>query len=356
MRKPLMVLGLAALVLAGCQSQMAPTVTGIKPGDYPAMLPYKTSDMRGKHVGLLNDIDIRIQLEQGLMDLSKQYFNPKDVAYTTHKFLDYDELDATDGSRGLLGTLRDNNPNGLNPGSDEPFDTGNGIVNGPILINDLYELDFYDGNQLKGVSIGLAVSDAATLNGQRVEITREKMEEFLKAAGTKITTYMRERFNEVTPNIPIVIGAYQLNTQENPSDKGGYIYLEYFDGTKSDFTEIKENYMIVPSAAFSEAQPEMAEQFDAFKQEVAQILSDTSYTTAQAQIIDGKVRRLTITVSAYGKTVGEIRAVLQAVAQKLSLFTSLECQYKVILKNNNDICALMDREVDKDKPDVLSVY
>ena len=33
--------------------------------------------------------------------------------------MDYDELDATDGSRGLLGTNRDENPNGLNPSPDE---------------------------------------------------------------------------------------------------------------------------------------------------------------------------------------------------------------------------------------------
>lgn len=357
MKKTLRALILAGLLaLAGCSSELVQTAAGLKPGDYPAILPYSTSDMRGKHVGLINDIDIRVQLEQGLMDYSKAYFPPNDVAYTTHHFLDYDELDATDGSRGLLGTLRDNNPNGLNPSADEQFDTGNGIVTAPILISDLYELDFYSGDTLKGISIGLAVADAVEKDGQRVEITREKMEDFLRSSGTKIVSYMRERFNEITPDVPILIGAYQLNTDESDSEKGGYIYLEYFDGSESSFQSIEEDYILVPSAAFTEKEPEMAAQFDSFRHEVSVILSDSTFTTGEAKLQDGTVVRMTLNITAHGKTVGEIRAVIQSIREKLSLFTSEKCAYKVIIKNNGDICALMDREPDSSRVEVLSVY
>ena len=64
----------------------------LQAGDYVAMLPFESSDTRVKHVGLISDQDIRIEIESGLMDLSKQYFDPSSVGYRTHTFLDFDEL------------------------------------------------------------------------------------------------------------------------------------------------------------------------------------------------------------------------------------------------------------------------
>lgn len=345
-----------SLLISGCSEPGARVVQGLKPDEYGAILPYETSDTRGKHIGLISDIDIRSQLESGLMDLSKEYFSPSEVNYRTHVFLDYDELDATDGSRGLLGTLRDGNPNGLNPSADEEFDTGNGTVRGPILVNDIYELDFYTGDTLKGISIGIAVSDAIEQDGQRMDISRDKMEAFLQQTGTKIVSYMRERFNDVTPDIPIFIAAYQLNTNESSHSKGGYIYTEYFKGSKSTSSSIEEEYLIVPSTEFREAQPEMAEEFLNFRSEVSRVLSDTTYTTAEAKIQDGTVVRLTINITAHGKTVSEVLAVVQAVREDLSIFTSETCIYKVIVMNNGDIAALLEREPDSKSVKVMSIY
>lgn len=42
----------------------------LQAGDYVAMLPFESSDTRVKHVGLISDQDIRIEIESGLMDLS----------------------------------------------------------------------------------------------------------------------------------------------------------------------------------------------------------------------------------------------------------------------------------------------
>lgn len=344
-------------LLAGCESSpTVQTVQPLKPGDYAAILPYQTSDARGKHIGLISDIDIRTQLEIGLMDLSKNYFSPNEVAFKNHAFLNYDELDSTDGSRGLLGTLRDNNPNGLNPGADEDFDTGNGIVKGPILVSDLYEVDYYAQNELKGIAIGLAVPDAVDDNGRRIEITREKMEEFLRATGAKIVSYMRERFNEITPNVPILVAAYQLNTDESDSSKGGFIYTELFNGSNETDTSIDEEYMTVPSTAFTQAQPQMADEFQTFREDIGKILPDTTFTTGEARVQNGSVQKLTLTISAYGKTVGEILAVIQSVRERLAIFQSEDCQYKVVIKNNGEICALLDRDPKSTDVQVLTVY
>lgn len=357
MKRLSLLLSLLSFGLSACsQGTLQQTTTPLKPGEYAAVLPYSTSDTRGKHIGLISDMDIRVQLEQGLMDLAKTYFPPNEVAFRTHVFLDYDELDSTDGSRGLLGTLRDNNPNGLNPSSDEDFDTGNGIVKGPILVLDLYELDFYSGNELQGIAIGLAVPDEVEEEGKTYPITPEKLMEFVKATAAKVVSYLRERFNEIPRDLPILVAAYELNSQATSVSKGGFLYMEYFNGLQSESRAINEEYVLVPSTAFSTLQPEMAQEFSDFRQEIARVLSDTTFTTAQARLQNGTVQKLTITVSAYGKTVGEIWAVIQSVREKMALFTSQSCLYKVIIENNGEVCALMDRDAGSSEVQVLTVY
>lgn len=341
--------------MAGCASSYS-TASGLKSGDYSAVLPYQTSDTRGKHVGLIADMDIRVQLESGLMELSKEYFPPAEMAYKTHAFLDYDELDATDGSRGLLGTLRDGNPNALNPGRDEVFDTGNGTVTGPILVVDLYELDFYSSGTLKGISLGLVVTDAVEENGVRMEITPEKMETFLQVTGTRLVSYLRERFNEVTSSVPIMVAAYQLNTEDNGLSKGGYIYTEFFEGSRSTFHAISQETVLVPSTRFTELDADTAAQFTAFKNDVAVILADNTYVTGEALFQDGQVHELKLNVTTHGKTVGEIMAVVQSVREKLAVFTSTNASYKVIIKNNGDVCAILERPIHSTDVAVITTF
>ena len=140
MRKTISLLILAMLCICTACSSTANTnqSNALHSGEYSAILPYESSDSRIKHASLISDTGARVRMEEGLMELSKKYFSPSEVAYKTQVFLTYDELDATDGSRGLLGTNRDDNPNGLNPSRDEGFDTGNCTVTGAVVLVDLY--------------------------------------------------------------------------------------------------------------------------------------------------------------------------------------------------------------------------
>ena len=302
MKKWTAAMACTAFVLGGCSTGNFNQATGLSSGEYGAILPYESSSMRGKHVGLIGDVDIRYQLEQGLMELSKAYFNPAEVGYKSHAFLTFDELDATDGGRGLLGTLRDNNPNGLNPGSDEKFDTGNGIATGPVILVDLYELDFYRNNGLAGIAIGLCVNDEATVDGTQVKITPEKMEDYLNVTSNKLVNYMRERFNEIGYNIPIYVAAYQLNSTETDSSKGGYIYSAFFNGANTDYKTVDEQYVTVPSSAFDALDPEMAAQFNQFKNDMNTVLPDATYTVGEAKFENKKCIKLSLEITTHGKT------------------------------------------------------
>lgn len=354
--KKLSILLALMLVMAGCvPAGTSGLGTALRNGDYAAILPYDASNTRGKHVGLIPDIDIRTQMEIGLMDLSKEYFNPSDVAFKSHVYLDYDELDATDMSRGLLGTLRDDNPNGLNPGSDEVFDTGNGEATGPILVLDLYELDFYKNNALAGISIALVVPDEVQNDaGEEVEITQEKMKDFLDVTATKLVSYMRERFNDINNRVPILVAAYEINSDPNDASKGGYIYSVFFNGASTDYRTIDEDNYIVPGSKFSTADPTMAAEFNSFREDLRTVLPDATFVTGEARYNDGVCSRLVLNVTTHGKTAGEILAAIQAVREDMNLFSSTETDYRVTVTNDSDTVAIMHRPAGTYTVDVIS--
>ncbi len=428
-------LALATLALTACSASSNKGV--VNPiAEYEAMTPFQFSDTRVKHVGLISDMDLRIQMEQGLMDLSKDYFSPQDVGFRTHVFLDFDTLDATDGglisdmdlriqmeqglmdlskdyfspqdvgfrthvfldfdtldatdgSRGLLGTNRDDNPNGLNPAREEAFETGNGLVTGATILLDIYELDFYKNDHLKGISLAMVVNDSLEQDGQDYLITEEVMQNYLEVTSNKLVSYMRERYNEIAKNIPIYIAAYQLNTQDD-SSKGHFMYEGLFQDNKSQFSKIEEEWVNIPSSNFTKIDAKTADEFNTFKQDIATVLPDQTYVVGTARYekkalkkmdltvtAHGKtaseilavtfkqdiatvlpdqtyvvgtaryekkaLKKMDLTVTAHGKTASEILAVCQTIQEGMDTFTDTDCTYLITVYNDEEVYAMIQR-------------
>lgn len=354
MRKNKLVLGLLALCLCACSTGNKNQANALDEDSYQAILPYESSDTRSKHVGLIQNTDLRVEMESGLMDLSKKYFSPTTVGYKTHQFLDYDELDATDGSRGLLGTVRDGNPNGLNPSADEEFDTGNGIVTNATILVDLYELDWYTNDNLKGISLGLVVNgELSASDGSSVEITDEKMQNYLEVAFSKLASYMHERFNEINKNIPIFIAAYRLD-DSNTTGKGGYIYEGYYKGGQGSFTSSSQEWTLVPSSRFTDLDSSAATEFASFKEEISRVLPDNTYITGEAKFESKKLKKLNLTITAHGKTAGEILAVIEDVKDQMDSFSSKKCDYLITVLNDDTVYALIERASGSSECNVIS--
>lgn len=343
---------LLILALCGC-SLFSNTSTALYTGDYAASMPFQDSDTRVKHASLISDLDCRVQIESGLMDLSKTYFDPSKVTFKTHSFLDYDELDATDGSRGLLGTLRDDNPIGLNPSSDEEFDTGNGISTGPVILVDIYELDWYSGDTLKGISLSLVLNGSLYLDSKtEVQIEKEQMNAYFDVTANKLVSYMRERFNEITSSIPIYVCGFVLN---DTSDLyGGYARTAYFNGGQGSFDETDEQWVLIPSASINSLDAAMASEFDAYKNCVVDVLTDYTFVTAKAKYEGSSCKKVLITIEAHAKSTGEILAMGQTAKENLNLFTQMDCRYTVTIKNNNETYIVIQRKENETDCTVIS--
>lgn len=333
------------LMITGCSSLNSNQSTPLSSGGYAAILPFETSDMRVKHSGLFTSLDARIQMEEGLMELSKQHFNPSSVGFKNHVFLTYDELDASDGSRGLLGTTRDDNPNGLNPSFDEEFDTGNGKVAGVTILVDIYELDWYSNDTLKGISVGMVVNDeVVSADGKAVSITDEKLKNYVKVSSAKLVSYMRQRFNEIASDIPIYIAAFRLDSSDSAASIGGYFYDGYYVGSQGSFGNIDEQWVSFPSAKFTEMDEELSKQYDDYESKVSMVLADYSYITGTVKFEKQTPVQMNINVETHGKTAGEILAVTQSIRENLSIFTETSCNYIVRVSNNGTVYAMLQRE------------
>lgn len=343
-----------SLALSGCFSQNSNESQALNDDDYAAILPHESTDTRVKHISLIQDFDVRIQVEKGLMDLSKQHFPPGQVAFKTHEFLDYDELDATDGSRGLLGTLRDDNPNGLNPSYNEKFDTGNGIVQGGIILVDLYELDWYRRDKLDGISIGLVVNDQIDYENNTYTITDEKMKSYIEVTCSKLVNYMRERFNEVSKEVPIYIAVYEVNHGNSTDSNGGYMYEGLFNGNQHSYKEIDENYVIIPSVTFTTMDPEMSDEFNEFKKGITTVLPDSTYVVGEGKFENGTLKYVTFKVTTHGKMMGEILSATQTVKKYVELFENTECDYRVQVINNGEVFAVMHRQMGNKHCDIIT--
>lgn len=341
----------AAMILTGCAS----STSSVTSSTYKAILPYETNDTRVKHVGLINSQDVRTEVERGLMDLSRQYFSPDDVSYKTHTFLTYDELDATDGSHGLLGTLRDDNPNGLNPNNNEAFDTGNGSVQGGLILADLYELDWYKADKLSGISLALVVNDEIDKDGTVYKIADAQMRSYLEFTANKLVSYMRERFNDVPASVPILVAAYELNSEDSENN-GGYMYEGYFgpNANNGTFSAVDEKTVVVPGTDFTQLDPQLAAEFNTFKEDMRNVLSDNTFVTGTCRFLDNKPTRLDITVETNGKMYSEALAASQCAEEKMSTFTNTDVEYHILIVNNGTTFAAGQRFAGSNKLHIVT--
>ena len=218
---------------------------------------------------------------------------------------------------------------------------------------DLYELDWYTNDNLKGISLGLVVNgELSASDGSSVEITDEKMQNYLEVTFSKLASYMHERFNEINKNIPIFIAAYRLD-DSNTTGKGGYMYEGYYKGGQGSFTSLSQEWTLVPSSRFTDLDSSAAT-FASFKEEISRVLPDNTYITGEAKFESKKLKKLNLTITAHGKTAGEILAVVEDVKDQMDTFSSKKCDYLITVLNDDTVYALIERASGSSECNVIS--
>ena len=201
---PILLLCSCMLVLGGCNKEdknkadndkSSEETKAINEGEYSALLPFSVSDAGQKHAQMQTNLSDTLTIGTGLMELSKEYFSSKTYAFRGGKYLDYNTLDASADNSGLLGRTSKKNANGLNPAVGDVFPTDDGdkkITANDVLLLDIFEYDWYQNKELKGLSLALVFNDKIGTEPKEATIDSDKMKLYGEECARKLVNYLRK--------------------------------------------------------------------------------------------------------------------------------------------------------------------
>lgn len=346
----LMFVGILMMGMGGCSKDDSDTqdtmveTEALESGDFGATLPFTASNSRQQHQIRSQSLVDSMYIGTGLLNYAAAYFSPKTYTMQEGQFLAYDELNS------LLGRESDVNPDGLNPATDNVFDSGNGSVKSAVLVRDVYEVDFIKSKETKGIALAIVLNSSISEGGSgtnSVSVSDEKLQAYGEETARKLVTYMR-KIPEIGDTLPIYVALYKDTTKEETLP-GAFFSQAYFEGRSSNFTSISEEWVMIPSDRATKLDGTVVTQFTQVKNSLKGYLPDDVAIIGKGKFEDGKLSELRITVDMYAKTATEALSLTQYLKSQLSTFASLEYKIQVEVRCQDETIATMVRSVgDKD--------
>lgn len=309
------------------------TVIDSNKGDYPILVPFKTSPLRQSYASSFREIDM-MEIGARLQEKSKAHFNPKTYSLSEGSLINRERYG------NLLRNQSDENPNGLNL-KDFAIQDGSVNIQNPEFVSDIVEINFHKSNkidQVDGVSIALVLKRVQILDpaiGTTHKLSDETLFEVGRTLGLRLYSYLStlEGMNDV----PIFIGLY---TQESDVDKlpgkylpGYYVGHAFFKTRSDQFVRDKESWLLLNEGAAMEVVPEASSGFNRFKKSVDNFSGDENIgVVGKGFLIDDRLQRLQIEIITGSKTYLEMYGLAQLVSQELALFDNYQVPITVDIK------------------------
>ena len=164
---------------------------------------------------------------------------------------------------------------------------------------------------------------------------------FAETQGKKLNSYMRDNFPELSRNLPILITVYCLSNDETLP--GNFIQQAYFTSNSANFSDIDEEWMLLPSDDFEKQDADVSSQFSTLKNGLSGVSPDDVFIVGQGRFVDGSLAELDIAVNLHAKTGAEAIALAQYVYGQTSLFTSTNYEISIDISSDNDHVAVINR-------------
>ena len=311
----------------------------LESGEYGTTLPFQSSSSRQQHQLRSVSLVDNLYIGTGLLNYAKSHFSVNNYTIQEGQFLIYDELS------NLLGRESENNSDALNPASGTSFDTGNGKVNDPVLVRDIYEVDFIRSKETRGIALALVLN--GYVGDKEIKISDERLQAFGEEAARKLVTYLR-KMPEIGDSMPIYIALYK-NTSAESTLPGNFFSEAYFEGRSASFSSSKEQWVMFPGEEASKLDNSTVAQFTQIKNAFANFLPDDVSMIGKGKFTDNKLSELHITVEMYAKTATEALSLTQYLKSLLSTFSSLDYKLLVEVRCQDITIATMVRFIgDKD--------
>ncbi|CAD7359294.1 pheromone lipoprotein CamS [Staphylococcus schleiferi] len=203
--------------------------------DYRTILPFKESQARGLIQENMANSYNGEDFEDGLLDISKTVYPTDDYLYQDGQYLDKDTIKAylkPKYTKKELDKMSDKEKKeknatenlGLNPSVNGESDEEKIAKNSPAYLSNILEQDYYDngdtkGNNIKGMTIGLAMNSIYYYQKEKYgETYNEKLDKKeVKEKGQEMAEEIlsRLRENEDLKDIPITFAVYIQSGQED---------------------------------------------------------------------------------------------------------------------------------------------
>lgn len=355
MKKVLLSL-LVLVILGGCFSQeteveelseveeVVTNYTFSKDGQrYALRIPFTQSQLRINHERRAVYKEDTFEITKQLQTMSSSYF-PVDKYFISEGAVINEALYSN-----LLRYESDTNPNGLNPKAGDEYDTvGGRKVEQPVVIIDLFEMNYYESNatdaKLSGISIALALNKAVTTDdGFSDSLSEQDMITYSENAARKLVSIIRQLPN--MSQVPIFVGLYSLEKSDS-NLSGGYVSSAYFKSTSGQFEQVKQQWMMVPSSTASRLFPEFITEFEIMKRAVGDFIPEEQVGfVGKTRVIDDQIQYLQLSINLQGKTYLEVQGIIQYVKELMQQrFEQFEFEILCEIKTGRDIVGVINQK------------
>lgn len=368
MKKILLIPGLVAmLIIAGCipsigkedeeliqdteenieETVIIPDIQ-LKENYYRTLLPFKQSASRGLIVSNMHSkYDIQ-EVEEGLLRLSTQQFDPKNHFFQEGQYI------TEDMAKSWIQRVSEDNPEGLNPSITDDMSEDEIAEKAPRYLSHIVEQNYLVMTdekkvRLEGISIGLALNSVYyTRSGKETHISDAVLEEQGTLMGEEII--QRIRSQEGLENIPIVVGLFKEESR-SAIVPGNYFATVFADRGKnpSGWKEVNEKYVLFPSSANDEKYRDVDTKFRNFKQAIDDYFPSFVNVIGRGFYVNDTLTslRIEVPIQFFGtsETVGFVQKLTGLVSEYLP-----NVQIEVSVTSINGPEALITKEAGNEEP------
>jgi len=342
---------------------------GENPGYYQTVIPYQISPARGlTSSNMVSSYNIET-FEKGLFDISKPVFSTDDHvfregqvfteemvrgflnrSYTSEEIDEMSEEEKADNN--AFSNL------GLNPSTEGETDPETIAEKAPLYLSHILEQNYMtqdeDGNvDFSGMTIGLAMNSEYYYQKEEYGETYTKAldEQEVREQGERMASEILERLraNEQYQDMTIVFGIF-MQSGETDITPGHFLStatVEPGSDEISSFTEIQENYVLLPSSEAENISEEINSDYQNFNRKLESYFDSFTTSIGQGYFKDGNLENLSIEIPVEYTSRGEIIGLTQYVSELVQEHFR-NTNVEISIKDKNKSYALITKNEDDD--------
>lgn len=365
MKKNIILIIISILILTSCSQKIeTPSITNVytealNQDDYRFLKDTTLSKAREAHKDRLRtkkDIDA---IRQGMMEVSKKYFPVQNYVLNELDILSYDRLTSTNtygfDDESLLDYASDSNLYGLNPQKTDKLTFDGKEIVGPVIINDLFELDFVKNGDKASKISGLSTALVLTRNPYNQEekditISKEAVVEYGKEATSKLYNFLSTL--PQLADIPIIISLFVAESDD--INLPGYFagYTLYQNG-KAQYFDLNNQVYFLGNEKAQKIDNDLNELFNIYTNELNKVLYENVGVVGTVYRNDDATALLEIEVNTQFKSFVEEEILLQRIKELFSQFKDLSYTIKITVNDLTNIKAIYERKANSNTINVI---